>query len=318
MKYTFSTCIFLIFNQLMAQSPGPRDHLGLAYDSRRNKIVLHAGNDINDEGKYIWRPSTWEWDQSGWQMVDSGAPGPISSMSFVYDPSAKTCVSIGGFHQNKGDVDEVWMWDGASWNLFDAEVPTIRMSATMTFDHVHQQMIVFSGCVGNTYPSDTWVFADNNWQKIADKGPPGICRGAMFYDEVRQKPVVFGGSFSGGDRTNAMYEWTNNHWISVDQGRSVPVARSNITIVYDSHRKRAVLYGGASEEGVLEDLWEWDGKQWEKIEKSGDWPGPREVYGLVYHGQLKEVFLYGGRTGFARPKGDFWSWDGEVWTKIGD
>jgi hypothetical protein len=84
-------------------------------------------------------------------------------------------------------------------------------------------------------------------------------------------------------------------------------------IAFDENRKRAVLFGGSGNSGILDDLWEWDGNLWNKVETQGEKPSKREVYGITYHKQLKKIFIYGGRSGFAKPFGDLWSWDGEKW-----
>jgi hypothetical protein len=87
-------------------------------------------------------------------------------------------------------------------------------------------------------------------------------------------------------------------------------------MTYDEERQRGVLFGGATAEGLSEELWEWDGQVWIQVQKQDVWPGPREVYGILYHAGLEKVLLYGGRTGFARPQADFWSWDGSNWEQI--
>ncbi len=293
--------------------PGRRDHLGLAYDEMRNAIVLFGGNDINEGGKYIWNPSTWEWRNSNWTKVDANTPGPISSMSMCFDASGKQVIMMGGMNPEKGDLDETWIWNGEEWKQHQPSTPGVRMSAAMAYDYNNNEIVLFSGCVGREYPTDTWVFRDMKWVKVSDSGPKGVCRAAMFYDHVRESIILFGGALSRSGKTNEMWEWKENQWEIIDQGTNTPEVRANILMAYDEDRKKAVLYGGSGSEGILDDLWEWDGMKWEEIAKQPVWPDPLEVYGIVYHKQLQKTMLYGGRTGFAKPVGTFWSWDGKSW-----
>lgn len=297
-------------------TPGARDHLGLAYDTARDRVVLMGGNDVDADGAYIWNPTTWEWDGEIWTQVDEATPGSISSMGMIFDPGSGLVLSTGGFHPEKGDLDETWLWNGNDWELHEESTPGIRMSSGLAFDPIRQEVVLFSGCVGRNYPSDTWTFKNQIWTRVAEDGPPGVCRPGMFFDQVRERIVLFGGALESGLRSDAMWEWNGEAWSTVDQGEVRPEGRANMSIAYDERRLRAVLYGGATEEGVSEELWEWDGHRWHAVPKGALWPGPREVYGLVYHAGLEAVLLYGGRTAFATPKGDFWSWDGERWKQL--
>lgn len=317
MKKVIILTLFIInVFQVLGQSPGPRDHLGMAYDISRNKIVLHSGNDTTSTGDYSWNATTWEWDSDGWQQVDEGKPGGMSSHSFVYYPARQSCISVGGVNDAFESVKNIWVWDGSEWQTQNGEGPGARLSSAMGYDPLRQEVILFSSCGGREYLTDTWVFNENGWSKKEATGPPGICRAAMFFDEVRKTMIVFGGALETHEKTNAMWEWDGNRWAQVDQGVEVPAPRSNIQMAYDSNRQRAVLFAGKGKDGILNDLWEWDGVRWRKISKQSNWPQNVEVYAIAYHQRLKKVFLYGGRIGRATPISDFWSWDGEIWEQI--
>ncbi len=318
MKTLTHSLIVLLFVKAqigVCQTPGPRDHFGLVYDSEREHIVLFAGNDVDDQGKYKWNPSTWEWNGTSWKLVDQSSAGNVSSITAVYDPEGSRIISVGGYSPEGGSLETTWIYDDNSWIVQDVTSPGPRMSCPIAFDQKNKKVVLFSGCAGKPYPTDTYVFTPDGWQQVAEKGPPGVCRGALFYDEVRQSIVLFGGSVSKDDgwiRSDNMWEWNGTDWKEINVAIK-PSGRSNIIIAYDSNRKRAVLFGGATENGLSDELWEWDGSKWHLIAKEGDWPKAVETYGMVYHNKLKKVFLYGGRTGFAKPIADFWSWDGEIW-----
>ena len=97
--------------------------------------------------------------------------------------------------------------------------------------------------------------------------------------------------------------------------------RNAHAMVYDSDRKRVVLFGGADAEKVCSDTWEWNGKRWTRV--SVDGPGPRTFPAMTYDSVRKRVVLFGGnRVLFGRTPeqnkylDDTWEWDGHRWTKI--
>ena len=55
-------------------------------------------------------------------------------------------------------------------------------------------------------------------------------------------------------------------WIQRDgewrQIQPAPPRRRDSRMVYDSTRRRVVLFGGETESGVLSDTWEFDGSRW--------------------------------------------------------
>lgn len=296
--------------------PGARDHVGLAYDLPRDRIVLFGGSAVDSAGSYISNPTTWEWDGLTWEKVDDGFPGGITSMSMLFDGASNRVITMGGIDPARGDLSETWQWNGTDWILLQASTPGARLSPAMTYDPIRQEVVLFSGCVGRSYPSDTWIFKNNQWSRVSEDGPKGVCRASLFYDQVRGNVVLFGGALDSGGQTNELWEWDGQSWSPVDQGETIPSPRSNVIMAYDENRKRGILYGGRVEGQVSDELWEWDGNAWLQVPKQPIWPGPREVYGLVYHNVLQEVLLYGGRSEFAKPYADFWSWDGRIWNRI--
>jgi hypothetical protein len=82
-------------------------------------------------------------------------------------------------------------------------------------------------------------------------------------------------------------------------------------MVFDAARGRAVLFGGQSAAGVLNDTWEWDGQGWNQQADTG--PSPRSHHALAFDLVHNRVVLFGGDPG---DLGDTWAWDGSTWTQI--
>ena len=114
----------------------------------------------------------------------------------------------------------------------------------------------------------------------------------------------------------------------------VPNPRYGATMVWDSDRKRAVLFGGfcsdlqTSAAARCNDIWEWDGTgggTWTNRTPAGTKPTPRMYHEAVYDAGRKKMVVFGGLTGTgAATTGSWvdetWEWDGTgatgVWTKV--
>src|SRR6185369_3173620 len=68
--------------------------------------------------------------------------------------------------------------------------------------------------------------------------------------------------------------------------------RNAHAIVYDSDRKRVVLFGGADAARVCSETWEWDGKRWTRVSTNG--PGPRTFPAMTYDSIRRRVVMFGG------------------------
>ena len=121
-------------------------------------------------------------------------------------------------------------------------------------------------------------------------------------------------------------------YLTVQQGRG-PDPRTNAGMVYDSRRKRTVLFGGEAY-GVNErsgnanvgyynsnETWEWDGQVWIKRNPANR-PPPMAQFGMVYDSTRGRTVVFGGYKfqaptyGNAVMTNDLWEWDGTDWTQI--
>src|SRR6266508_4189011 len=87
-----------------------------------------------------------------------------------------------------------------------------------------------------------------------------------------------------------------------------PAPRAAHAMVFDSHRSRAVLFGGDSlQAGRFGDTWEWDGENWTQLDDIG--PGARSHAAMAYDALRGSTVLFGGTNG-ANALGDTWEWNG--------
>lgn len=107
-------------------------------------------------------------------------------------------------------------------------------------------------------------------------------------------------------------------WQPLTPGHS-PGPRTLAAVAYDTHRQRAVLFGGISSwdgnDWVYDNsTWEWDGKDWYKIETPIA-PSGRILHAMAYDESVDKVILYGGQNGSGN-LGDLWEWDGRSWRRL--
>jgi hypothetical protein len=91
-------------------------------------------------------------------------------------------------------------------------------------------------------------------------------------------------------------------------------------MVYDSKRRKVILFGGANQQRNNNDTWEWDGAAWRKLAETG--PEPRARHRLAFDSRRGVIVLYGGNGAKPTPGPGFrvledtWLWDGSQWTEV--
>ena len=140
--------------------PGPLVHHAMAYDQRRQRVVMHGG--ITTSGQRL--ADTWEWDGRQWTRVQlSTGPGPRSHHRMAYDASRGVTVLFGG---GDSTATETWTWDGERWQRHDVPGPAPRWSTAMAYDPSRQRVVLFGGG-RNARPfgslGDTWQWDGVRW-----------------------------------------------------------------------------------------------------------------------------------------------------------
>jgi len=172
-------------------------------------------------------------------------------------------------------------------------------------------LLPISGTIAN--------MSGNQWTRIETPESPVQRQGyAMVYDPDRGKIVMFGG-FNGNFRymLNETWEWDGMAWHEVPIPRADrPEERFLMSMVYDSARKKIVMYGGGDVVKWIGygDTWEYDGTRWIKRNVKG--PGNRCGYALAYDEARGKVVLFGGFDQDLKSTADLWEWDGNQWQHV--
>lgn len=96
---------------LDSAGPPARNLAGVAYDTRRQVLLMHGGT-------YEFGMSygeTWEWS-GGWRQFEGSGPGIRDHTQLAFDPERRRAVLFGGGAADGSTVyNDTWEFDGTNW-----------------------------------------------------------------------------------------------------------------------------------------------------------------------------------------------------------
>jgi hypothetical protein len=153
------------------------------------------------------------------------------------------------------------------------------------------------------YLQDVWTLGSGGWNQLSAPATPGGRTGpASFYDPVRDRLLLFGGSIVVSGNTQYLNDvWVrsksaSDDWVRLFPTGTPPSARSGATFVYDPGRDRAVLFGGANNSS-LNDVWVLNlaqGPDWVQLQPAGLPPSVRSRHSAIYDGERDRMIIFGG------------------------
>lgn len=207
--------------------------------------------------------------------------------------------------------------------------PGPRDGAASAFDAMGNSLILFGGENAGASIGDTWTLdrATGRWSVAYTGGPDARAAAAVAFDSVRRRVVLFGGisRTTSGDTFLAdtwEYDPVAKTW-AVRASATAPAARAYATALFDSVRRRVVVFGGRSASGAADngDIWEWDGTQWSRRAVTGA-PPARSASSSVHDVARNRYVLFGGETVLGPSLGvaldDTWELDTgtATWTSV--
>ncbi|MZQ86059.1 hypothetical protein GQF01_28575 [Paenibacillus sp. 5J-6] len=190
-----------------------------------------------------------------------------------------------------------YTWQRVTTNLS----PDARQGASMVFDEMAENVVMFGGQDNNKFFDETWIWDgyEKTWQEQRNlNSSPSARKGAaMAYDPASGKVLVFGGEGQSGVLLGDTWLWDgmNAQWEQVTTPDS-PIARGGAQLAFDG--EQLVLFGGYSGSGsskiLQDDTWLWNGTGWTEA-------NPTEKPPAAYGGQMafdgETAVLYGGNAG---------------------
>jgi cysteine-rich repeat protein len=326
--------------------PGGRWGAAMAYDPRRDEVVLYGGRDNTEI-----LDDTWTLQGTTWTRHAVSGPGALSDARMFVDGTG--VVLYGGSDGSAGLAD-AWRWTGTQWTALGPQGPGRRISPGLAYDTARGRTVLFGGSTdGNTWElaGEKWVpvttlappvgeylaaaydplrhqglvvsgaatmaMRDGSWITIATAPIPNRSAASMVFDSARDRAVLFGGVASGGtivaDTRVLSPGATSPSWASAGTVTS-PSARTSTAMAYDSDRSVTVLFGGNDGLAPVDDTWELD-TDWRRRMPATS-PAKRSNAVLGYDPVRKKTLLFGGTDFASQPLGDTWEWDGTTWTEL--
>ncbi|MGI8552553.1 MAG: hypothetical protein ACR2PL_17455 [Dehalococcoidia bacterium] len=194
----------------------------------------------------------------------------------------------------------------------------------MTYDPVHNLVLLFGGTNGTASLSDTWTWDGATWtQQNPALSPPARNRAGLAYDSSRNTAVLFGGlacPISCSSSLGDTWTWDGLTWTQQHPAAG-PTARIRAGLAFDAAHSVMVLFGGCcAHNGYdLADTWIWNGSNWTQQTPSTNPPARRQA-AMAYDTIGQNVELFGGFI--CDPTGstcgnlnDTWSWNGSTWSQ---
>jgi len=304
--------------------PGRRWLAVTVWDPARERLIVFGGYGdgrfLNDTWAFMPATSTWI------QLAPRGTPpSPRDGVAAAYDPVRRAVVLVGG---NNGTLlnDAYFLaLEGVgtpAWSVFPTAgiPPAPRFAASLVYDPPGGRFLLFGGYTGVSEPHPLWElgFTDGpgTWRPIdLANSPPYRFGQAAFYDPVRDRMLIFGGSRAAlGPDLNDL--WALDlagppAWQELLPAGGSPPERSVPVAAYDAARDRMIVFGGQRAGVVADDTWALSlshGPAWVNLTPySGAAPEARSSAGGAFDPSRGQLLLFGGYSpSAANGLGDTW------------
>ena len=257
-------------------------------------------------------------------------PSPRNYTRMVFDPQSGETILFGGTGpfdlgtQRAYDSNETWAFTGARWvQRYPAHTPSARAAQGMAYDSARGRIVLFGGRaqVGTAAGEirtlrDTWIYDNGDWTELAPPVAPSARQlGAMAYDSVRDRMVLYGGFDVEADgltaiQKNDTWEFDGATWTQVGD-ESVKVSRP--TMAFDAARNQMIMLGIDAESKTVMYRFDVPTKTWVKLtpEKLLDCASDSS---MVYQSHNNTILSFGGLCASFVAK--TWEWNGTAWNEI--
>jgi Kelch motif len=264
---------------------------------------------------------------SSWTNVSTCftvAPSARSDAAFAYDGQSSSLVLFGG-HQGSIDFGDTWEFSSGGWTNVTppapngTNTPTARFGASVAYDNVSGEIVLFGGMGPRGFDNDTWTWTTTGWHEVPTAvAPSARDYAAMAFDARLGVVVLFGGNNLTGARSDT-WEFNGVSWTNVTTSvLTPPTARYEAGVAYDPVEQAVVLFGGFGTGGVRHDTWTFNGSGWRDLgylNLTNSPPGRLDPQ-MTFDPLGGTVVLYGG-AGLKNARwGDVWRFSAGNWTNV--
>lgn len=307
----------------LASSPPSRSGAGFTY-------LPDVGSVLFGGAVCAWscKPAQdlWRYDDSGWTqltaVVETGLL-PVVYPAFSALGGTTNVRLFGGFTGlGQSDRELVYFTSGSSWSRLNASPSLVaRDSARMVWDTNEDRLLLFggegaSGLVGSTFTAQ----GAQAFQKTSDLvEPPARRDHAMVYDARSERVLLFGGRactrLQSCEPLGDLWAYqSTTGWVELTTSGPRPSARFGHSLSFDEARGVTILFGGRSEDAVLDDTWELHDDAWSALLQGALHPSARAHAAMTYDASRQVTVLFGGQQNLVLPEstndhlGDTWEY----------
>ena len=248
-------------------APAPRSS-NLVYDAESDRIILYCGFNMSDPSTTsmddIW---AYDFNTNTWMQMLAKGPAGHHNCKMAYDSESDRVILFGGIDAFSYKVfQDTWAYDfnSDSWTEMKPDVsPPGRYAQFMTYDSKADRIIMWSGSDmadgTSIIDNDVWTYDynTNTWEgRKAEPAPAGRCAGAIAYNALEDRIILYGGGKSGRQDMWA-YDYSLNTWSELTPSVN-PGWISWNEMVYIPGLDRLLLFGGITGAIVWGKTWLYD------------------------------------------------------------
>jgi len=306
--------------------PSARYGASMAFDSKRNKIVLFGGCQGDCSNGSNKSNETWEFDGATWTKITTvHSPTPRLWAGMVYDTQREVIVLFGGYQLN-----DTWEYDGTDWTQITTQNrPSARTAVDLAYDSGRQVVILSSGhqptyCNVGTNFTDVWEYDGTNWTARINSGGPLNELPGIAYDPIRQKTIHFVGRHNCNLYSQT---WAYDGTTISQLSPSTSPPPTSGPIRFDTALAKIALFGGCTGSNssrctqYSNDIWTFNGTTWSILNITNKPPG-RYFHSITYDTTRQRLVTFGGCADYywglrcTNVLDDLWEFDGTQWKKF--
>jgi hypothetical protein len=258
---------------------------------------------LGDLWVYSIQASTWT------NATIEGGPGARFGHNAVWDANRGRMIVFGGQAGGSVFFNDVWEYAPGEGRWFQAKVgtespsPAPRYGAAGAIDTAGT-FVVSHGFTDEGRFSDSWRYdpAAATWADITpadtEEKPIERCLMRGVWDTVRNRLLMYGGQTTDTPFLDDLWALASTGWQQLPRSPN-PDARNLYAMVFDDRRKRAILIGGRTPAGQMNDVWLFDATDefWTPATVRTSRPSPRYGHDAVWVAETSTILLFGGNDG---------------------